>query len=124
MSTLDEMDLEIEKLLREDDELTAYDVLNREELIGSIEAMHDKVVKFRGSDSRYASIINDLTYSLSLWLSGYDMDAEDPEKLRNLLRTACVMIGKPRTMEELCAMLGLNTDGTEIRNGDSDSGKH
>lgn len=90
----------------------------REEMIELVERMHDKVVKFRGSNSRYASIINDLTYSLSLWLSGYEMDAEDPEKLRNMLRTACVMIGKPRTMEELVKMLGLNMDGTPIRDGD------
>lgn len=124
MSILDAMDREIEFLLREDDGLTEYGILNREELIGSIEAMHDKVVKFRGSNSRYASIINDLTFSLSLWLSGYEMDAEDPEKLRDMLRTACVMIGKPRTMEELVKMLGLNMDGTPIIDGDSDNGKH
>jgi len=95
----------------------------RDEMIELVERMHDRVVKFRGSNSRYASIINDLTFSLSLWLSGYEMDDEDPEKLRNLLKNACVMIGKPRTIEELAKMLGLNMDGTPIINGDSDNGE-
>jgi hypothetical protein len=114
------MDREIEFSLRVDDELTAYGITHREKLIGRIECMHDKVVKFRGSNSRYASIINDLTFSLSLWLDGYEMDAEDPEKLRGLLCTACGMIGKPRTMEELVKMLRLNMDGTPIIDGNSE----
>lgn len=120
MGVLDELDRKIELVLRPDDELTEYGIKYRDDLIKSIESLHDQVVKFGGSNSRYASIINDLTYSLSLWLSGYEMDAEDPEKLRNLLRTACAMIGKPRTIEELVKILGLNMDGTPIRDGDSE----
>lgn len=116
---LDEMDREIDGSLRDDDELTAYGITHREKLIGRIEDMHDKVVKFSGSNSRYASIINDLTLSLGLWLDGYEMDAEDPEKLRSLLCTACAMIGKPRTVEELVALLGLDMDGNTIDRGDS-----
>lgn len=84
-------------------------------VIEIVERMHDKVVKFRGSDSRYASIINDLTFSLGLWLDGYEMDEEDPEKLRSMLCTACGMIGKPRTMEELVVLLGIDIDENNIQ---------
>lgn len=91
----------------------------REKMIELVERMHDKVVKFRGSNSRYASIINDLTFSLGLWLDGYEMDTEDPEKLRSLLCTACAMIGKPRTMEELVALLGLDMGGNVVNNEDT-----
>ena len=120
MNLLNEMDSEIELLFREDDDLTATGVCHRDELIERIEDMHDKVVKFRGSNSRYASIINDLTFSLGLWLDGHEMDDEDPEKLRDLLKMACAMIGKPRTMEELVKLLGLDMDGNPIKTGDNE----
>lgn len=114
MGTLERLDSKLSLVLRPDDELTELGIEYRESTIKSIESMHDQVVKFRGSNSRYASIINDLALSLSLWLDGYEMDVEDPEKLRSMLCTACAMIGKPRTIEELAELLGLDMDGNVV----------
>ena len=61
-----------------------------------------------------ADMINDLTLSLELWLDGYEFDDEDPIKLRRLLNRACVLIGKPRTMEELAVMCGLDDEHVEL----------
>ena len=109
-----ETETDLDVYLCPDERLSPYGIRHRDELIEAIEDMHDRVVKFRGSNSRYSQIINDLTMSLGLWLDGYTMDAEDPEKLRNLLKTACAAIGKPRTMEELVAMLGLSEQYAEL----------
>ena len=61
-----------------------------------------------------SSAINDLTLSLELWLDGYQFDEEDPIKLNNLLDFACVLIGKPRTVEELAVMAGLDDKYVEL----------
>jgi len=119
MDALARLDSKIALVLRPDDELTECGIECRDSTIKSIESLHDKVVKFRGSNSIYARIINDLTFSLSLWLNGHEMDDEDPEKLRDLLKSSCAMIGKPRTMEELVKLLGLDMDGKPIDGGDS-----
>jgi len=72
---------------------------------------HREVVKH----NKYLSdTINDLTLSLGLWLDGYEMDAEDPEKLRQSLDRACLLIGKPRTMVELVEMSGLGDEYLEL----------
>ena len=114
MGATKELDDKLRLLLHPDDDLTPVGIESRDNLIEHIESMHDKVVVFRGSNSRYANIINDLTFSLSLWLSGHEMCGHDHEKIRALVRSACFAIGKPRTIEELAKMLGLNMDGTPI----------
>jgi len=122
----DKMDVDLDVYLRADERLSPYGIRHREELIKAIEDMHDRVVKFRGSNSRYAQIINDLTLSLGLSVDGEEMDAEDPTKLRNRLKISCAAIGKPRTMEELAAILGLGEQyeelarkhDAELKNGD------
>lgn len=72
---------------------------------------HQRLQKYAGYMS---STINDLTLSLEMWLDGYEFDAEYPIKLNNLLDFACVLIGKPRTMEELAVMAGLDAKYVEL----------
>lgn len=82
---------------------------------------HQRLQKYAGYMS---TTINDLTLSLELWLDGYEMDAEDPIKLNNLLDFACVLIGKPRTMEELAVMAGLDAKYVELaRQRDDEAGR-
>jgi hypothetical protein len=49
--------------------------------------------------------INDLTLSLSMWIEGYPFDEDHKEKQRRMVDYASVLIGKPRTPEELMEMI-------------------
>ncbi|BCO09266.1 hypothetical protein GF1_16420 [Desulfolithobacter dissulfuricans] len=51
------------------------------------------------------SIINDLTLALELWLDDYAFDEHHKIKQRKLIEKACLLIGKPRSMEELKDMV-------------------
>lgn len=51
--------------------------------------------------------INDLTLSLSMWIEGYPFDKNHKAKQKQMIDNACVMIGKPRTTEELKKMMDL-----------------
>ena len=52
-------------------------------------------------------VINDLTLSLGMWLEGYPFDNHHKSKQKQMIDHACVLIGKPRTIEELKEMMGL-----------------
>ena len=45
--------------------------------------------------------INDLTLSLASWIEGYPFDGHHIFKQTIMIDHACVIIGKPRTIEEL-----------------------
>ena len=51
--------------------------------------------------------INDLTLSLEMWLGDYPFDDDHKSKQKRMIDNACVLIGKPRTIEELKEMMGL-----------------
>ena len=51
--------------------------------------------------------INDLTLSLEMWLGDYPFDDDHKYKQKQMINNACVLIGKPRTIEELKEMMGL-----------------
>ena len=51
--------------------------------------------------------INDLTLSLDMWLDDYPFDDDHKFKQKLMINHACVLIGKPRTIEELKEMMGL-----------------
>ena len=61
-----------------------------------------------------ADMINDLTLALSMWIDGYPFDDDHKCKQRDLIYRACVMIGKPNTMEELAKMCGLDEELIEL----------
>lgn len=61
-----------------------------------------------------ADMINDLTLSLSMWIDGYPFDEDHRYKQRDMIYRACVMIGKPNTIEELTKMCGLDEELIEI----------
>ena len=54
-----------------------------------------------------SSMINDLTLTLGLWIDGYPFDEDHIEKQKRMVDNACLLIGKPRTIEELKEMLEL-----------------
>ena len=60
-----------------------------------------------------ASIINDLTLSLEMWIEGYPFDDNHKVKQLRLINEACVLIGKPRTIEELKTMVYSIKDAQE-----------
>lgn len=92
-------------LMRPDKELSIEDIERRDNLIEKIEGHYDMIVGVCPSNSKYASIINDLTLSLSMWIDGYPFDDDHKAKQREMIDNACVMIGKPRTIEELAEMI-------------------
>ncbi len=51
--------------------------------------------------------INDLTLSLAMWLDEYPFDDNHKAKQKQMIDNACVLIGKPRTIDELKEMMGL-----------------
>jgi len=51
--------------------------------------------------------INNLTLSLEMWLEDYPFDDDHKAKQKQMIDNACVLIGKPRTIEELKEMMGL-----------------
>ena len=61
-----------------------------------------------------SSAINDLTLSLELWIDGYPFDEDHKAKQKMLIDRACMMIGKPRTIEELATMLDLDDRYVEL----------
>lgn len=54
-----------------------------------------------------SSMINDLTLSLGMWIDGYPFDDDHKEKQKMMINNACLLIGKPRTIEELKEMMKL-----------------
>ena len=52
-------------------------------------------------------MINDLTLSLEMWIDGYPFDDNHKEKQKMMINNACLLIGKPRTIEELKKMMEL-----------------
>ena len=65
--------------------------------------------------NKYLSdIINDLTLSLEMWIDGYPFDDDHICKQRDMIDNACLLIGKPRNMEELVEMSGLGDEYLEI----------
>ena len=58
--------------------------------------------------NKYLSdMINDLTLSLEMWIDGYPFDDDHREKQKMMINNACLLIGKPRTVEEMKWMMGL-----------------
>lgn len=78
----------------------------RDGLIENIDRMYQRTLKFRPSANPYASVINDLTLALEMTLDGYRFDEDHREKQRALIERSCVLIGKPRSIEELGRMIG------------------
>ena len=74
-------------------------------------ARHDYQIE--GCDA-LADMINDLTLSLSMWIGGYPFDEDHKCKQRDMIYRACVMIGKPNTMEELAKMCGFDEELIEL----------
>ncbi len=61
-----------------------------------------------------SDVINDLTLALSMWIDEYPFDDDHKAKQRMMIDSACVLIGKPRTMEELAVMCGLDDEHVEL----------
>jgi len=58
--------------------------------------------------NKYLSdIVNDLTLSLEMWIDGYPFDENHKTKQKKLINNACLLIGKPRNIEELKEMMEL-----------------
>ena len=58
--------------------------------------------------NKYLSdMINDLTLSLEMWIDGYPFDNNHIIKQKIMINNACLLIGKPRTIEELKNMMGV-----------------
>ena len=110
----DEMKDDFDLYIVHDYKLSPDGIKYRDKLIEEIEAMHDIVVKFQGSNSRYSQIINDLTMSLEWWIGGYPFDDDHICKQRDMIDNACLLIGKPRNMEELVEMSGLGDEYLEL----------
>lgn len=87
----------------------------RDGLTEMIDRMYQSTLKFRPSANPYATMINDLTMVLEMRLDGYSFDEDHHEKHRALLERACVLIGKPRTIEELGSMLGHELSDDDLR---------
>ena len=54
-----------------------------------------------------SNMINDLTLSLEMWINGYPFDEDHKIKQKMMIDNACLLIGKPRDIEELKEMVGL-----------------
>jgi len=65
-------------------------------------------------DEYLSDMINDLTQSLSMWIDGYPFDDDHCCKQRTMIDNACLLIGKPRTMEELATMSGFDDELIEL----------
>ncbi len=71
-----------------------------------------------------SSAINDLTASLEMWIGEYPFDEDHKAKQTTLIDWACVLIGKPRTAEELAVMAGLDDKYVELaRQRDVEEGR-
>ena len=55
---------------------------------------------------RLSDTINSLTATVSLYLRQYPFDDDHRAKQQMMVDSACLMIGKPRTVEEMREMLG------------------
>jgi hypothetical protein len=56
---------------------------------------------------RLKDTINDLTLSLSMWIGGYPFDEDHKTKQLIMIDNDCLLIGKPRTIEELKEMMKI-----------------
>ncbi len=58
--------------------------------------------------------INDMIMSLRLWINDYPFDDNHIAKQKTMIDNACLLIGAPRTVEELAVMAGLDDEYVEL----------
>lgn len=85
-------------------------ILNHDIKLAAVDKEADIELQYEPATKLLKDTINDLTLSLSMWHAKYPFDEDHIYKQKIMINNASILIGKPRTEDEMKVMIDRTPD--------------